>query len=59
MDLREFCLGINDHDKLSSLVERVNNDKKRIGPVLDGYNDHANKAVAKYIDNVVETIKNV
>lgn len=59
MNLQEFCLGINDHDKLSGLVERANNDKKRIGPVLDGYNDHAHRAVARYIDNVVETIKNL
>lgn len=59
INLQEFCLNINEFDKLRDLVERTNDNKKRIKTVLDEYNDHASQAVAKYIGNVIDEIKNI
>jgi hypothetical protein len=59
MDLKEFCLGVNEYDKLYDLVEKTNNNKEIIKTALDKYNNNANQALSKYIDKVMEVIKNI
>jgi len=59
MNLKEFCLGVDEYDKLYDLVEKTNNNKERIKTALDKYNNNANQVVSKYIDKVMEVIKNI
>ncbi|OPY81032.1 MAG: Polysaccharide pyruvyl transferase [Syntrophorhabdus sp. PtaU1.Bin058] len=59
MDLKEFCLGINEYGRLYDLIEKAEDNKERIKTALDRYNNNANMAVSEHIDNVIDVIKNI